>query len=184
MVKETILWRRLDLPGHDACRLSSSGTDWQLSGTAVFLDEGRPTLLAYEVTCDEWWHVREGSVSGWSGPIPITARFARSAAGSWTMNGIVASSVDDCLDLDFGFTPATNIIQIRRMALAVGERREVPVAWFDPSAARLVRLPQIYERRSKSTYRYEAPTVPYSGELEVNDAGFVRLYPGLWEQVG
>jgi hypothetical protein len=42
-------------------------------------------------------------------------------------------------------------------------------------------LPQRYERRSETAYWYEAPTVRYAALLEVTSAGFVRLYPGLWE---
>src|SRR5207244_2474062 len=35
-----ILWRRLDTPGHDACRLERSDAGWELDGTAVFREDG------------------------------------------------------------------------------------------------------------------------------------------------
>ena len=42
----TILWRRLDTPGHDVCRLEHDGESWQLDGAAVFRhDDGRPAEL-------------------------------------------------------------------------------------------------------------------------------------------
>ncbi len=86
-----------------------------------------------------------------------------------------------CLDLDLGFTPATNALQIRRVALAEGQAADVPVAWLDVSAGTLELLQQRYERRAGATYWYEAPRFSYAALLEVTAAGFVRLYPGLWE---
>ena len=65
------------------------------------------------------------------------------------------------MDLDYGFTPATNVLQLSRIALKPGQRAEVPVAWFDLDSASLIELPQSYERRSEASYWYEAPTVPY-----------------------
>jgi len=86
--------------------------------------------------------------------------------------------------LDLGFTPATNLSQLRRIALAEGQAADVPVAWLDVATGSLVALPQRYERRTASTYWYEAPSVGYADLLEVAPSGFVRRYPGLWEAEG
>ncbi|HEX7829856.1 MAG TPA: putative glycolipid-binding domain-containing protein [Thermoanaerobaculia bacterium] len=176
-----ILWRRLDVPGHDACRLSRLDAGWQLAGTAVFFEQ-RPTLLAYSVICDAEWRAISGSVTGWSGEQQVDVRFERTH-GRWLMNGEHASAVDDCLDLDFGFTPATNLFQIRRLNLAISERGDAPAAWFDLSTPELVRLPQIYERRTERSYWYESPTADYTAELQMSEAGFASVYPGLWQEV-
>ena len=53
----------------------------------------------------------------------------RSAAGVWTLDGAAVSGLEACVDLDLGFTPATNLLQIRRLALALGSiatRRRFP----------------------------------------------------------
>jgi hypothetical protein len=42
---------------------------------------------------------------------------------------------------------------------------------------------RLYERRSETSYWYEAPTVPYQASLEIAPNGFVRSYPGLWRLV-
>ena len=181
-MNETALWTRLGAPGHDACQLVRTGDGGLLSGSAVFAHESLPTCLHYSVLCDSGWRTIEGRVSGWSGPHAVTARITRAANGLWTMNGHSNDSLTDCRDLDFGFTPATNVLQLRRLALQIGERADVPVAWFD-LRGELQRLPQTYERLSTNKYRYEAPTVGYKGELEVNAHGFVRSYPGLWQEV-
>jgi hypothetical protein len=175
------LWRGLHTPGHDACRLERAGDGWRLEGAAVFRDEtGPPARLAYEVECDQGWRTRRGRVRGWLGSRPIDLVIARGAAG-WTLNGAVVHGLEDCVDLDFGFTPATNVLPLRRLALAEGQAAEAPAAWLDAAAGTLTRLPQRYVRRSAATYWYESPTSGYTGLLEMAASGFVQRYPGLWE---
>lgn len=94
---------------------------------------------------------------------------------------MVVPSVEGCSDLDLGFTPATNLLQLRRLALADGQAADVPVAWLDVSAGTLDLLSQRYERRTKGTYWYEAARFDYAALLEVDPSGFIQRYPELWE---
>ncbi|HSO74659.1 MAG TPA: putative glycolipid-binding domain-containing protein, partial [Blastocatellia bacterium] len=45
MSDQSILWRRLDGPGHEFLRLSSEEDGWRLSGAAVFSHEQQPCRL-------------------------------------------------------------------------------------------------------------------------------------------
>jgi hypothetical protein len=177
----TIMWRRLDTPGHDACRLSETDDGWRLEGSAVFVHEGAPARLGYDLACDRSWRTRRGAVEGWVGAEPVDLVITRSAAGVWTLDGAVVRGLEACVDLDLGFTPATNLSQLRRLALAEGQAADAPVAWLDISSGALELLPQRYERRSRLTYWYEAARFNYAALLEVDELGFVRRYPGLWE---
>jgi uncharacterized protein len=177
----TALWRRLDAPGHDAARLAPHGEGWRLSGVAAFLGVGGPAALAYEVVCGPDWRTRSGAVRGSIGDLEIDCHVTATAEG-WYLNGRPVAGVEDCVDLDFGFTPATNILQLCRLALAPGAEASCPVAWLDAvTPLSLARLPQRYRRISSRTYAYDAPTVPYTAELELLPNGFVRRYPALWE---
>ena len=177
---DSVLWRRLDTPGHDACRLVRSNAGWQLDGTAVFRHEGDAAHLGYRVTCDRSWRTQHGEVRGWLGARPVDLAIMRTGDGVWTLNGTVVPGLQAHVDLDLGFTPATNLFQLRRIALAEGHAADVPVAWLDVVAGSLTVLPQRYERRTAATYWYDAPSVDYAGLLEVTPIGFIRNYPGLW----
>ncbi|MDX1932545.1 MAG: putative glycolipid-binding domain-containing protein [Capsulimonadales bacterium] len=131
--------------------------------------------------CDRKWITRSGNVRGRIAERTWELRIEHRTDGEWRWNGTPVPGLSDCRDLDFGFTPATNLLQMRRTTLAIGESADLPVAWLDLPEASLALLPQRYERLSATTYRYEAPTVGYSGVLEMNDSDFVRTYPGLWE---
>ncbi len=177
----SILWRRLDSPGHDACRLEQHDAGWRLEGTAVFELDGVPACLTYIAACDASWRTQRGHVSGWIGDRSVELAIERVAKGAWTLNGEDVPGVEHCLDLDFGFTPSTNLLQLRRLALAEGQAADAPAAWLDVSTSALSILVQSYERRSDTTYWYEAPRFDYAELLEVDRDGFVRRYPGLWQ---
>jgi hypothetical protein len=182
MTTASILWRRLDAPGHDACRLEQGDAGWRLDGAAVFSEEKLPARLTYQVACDLAWRTEHGEVRGWLGDRSVEYTVVRSTEGLWTLNGTAVPGLGDCVDLDIAFTPATNLLQLRRTALAVGQAADVPVAWLDVSAGTIEVLPQRYERRTETTYWYEAPRFDYAAVLEVGPAGFVHRYPGLWEE--
>lgn len=181
MDSETILWRRLDNPGHDACRLVDRGVTWRIEGASIFRHETGPAALVYEVECDRDWRTREGAVNGWVGSRQVSIRVTRSSTGLWTLNGEVVPNMQDCVDLDLGFTPATNLSQLRRIALQVGQSADIPVAWLDAPFGSLEILQQRYERRTAETYWYAAPQFGYAALLQVCAMGFVQVYPDLWQ---
>jgi uncharacterized protein len=147
----------------------------------VFQLEGRPALLTYAATCDVSWRAQSGHVRGWIADRAVDLSVERTAGGAWRLGGAEVSGLRDCVDLDFGFTPSTNLLQLRRLALQTGQSADAPAAWLDISTGTLDVLVQRYERRSETTYWYEAPRFDYAALLEVDHVGFVRRYPGLWE---
>lgn len=177
----SILWRRLDAPGHDACRLERNASAWQLDGAAVFrLEDGRIAQLHYRVRCDLLWHTQWGTVRGWLGGAAVDLSIARDARGHWKLNDEAVADLSHCVDLDLGFTPATNLLQLRRLNLAPGEAADAPAAWLDLDGGVLSELTQRYERRGAAEYAYEARRFDYAATLGVTDDGFVRDYPRLW----
>ena len=179
---EFAAWMRLDKPGRDAALLRLSYGGWLLRGAATFYDDSGSAAVAYQVEVDACWETRRGVISGLLGDQVVQHEIRRDSTG-WRLNGVRIESLKHLVDLDFGFTPATNVLQLSRIALKVGERADVPVVWFDLDRTSLTELPQRYERRGETSYWYEAPTVPYQAMLEIAPNGLVRSYPGLWRLV-
>ena len=177
-----MLWRRLDLPGHDACWLERAAAGWHLRGMAVFRHPAGPAGLSYAVNCDEGWRTMSGLVRGHVGGRAVEARMLRLEDG-WRLNDAPVAGLGHLVDLDLGFTPATNLLQLRRVPMVPGEAVALPAAWFDLDAGSLSELRQSYRRRDAAglLYDYEAPDVGYRGVLETTAEGFVRHYPGLWQ---
>ncbi len=179
-IVSSMLWRRVDTPGHDACRLDHTDDGWRLDGTAVFRHASGPATLTYTVHCDALWRTLSGRIRGFAGERAIDYRVVRHGP-AWTLNGTVVPGLDHLLDLDLSFTPATNLQQLHRVPIAENETVRLPVAWLDVDAGALTGLPQIYERRGRDAFWYQAPSVGYEGLLELAPNGFMRSYPGLWE---
>jgi hypothetical protein len=181
-VSEFAAWVRLDRPGRDAALLRPNGDGWLLQGAAAFDHDGASATVAYQVEVDGRWKTKRGILSGFLGDHTI-AHEIRRVDQVWRLDGAAVEGLDHLVDLDFGFTPATNVLQLSRIALKPGQSAEVPVVWFDLDSASLTELPQRYQRRSEASYWYEAPTVPYRALLEVAPNGFVQSYPDLWRLV-
>jgi hypothetical protein len=177
----SILWRRLDTPGHDACRLERSDTAWQLDGAAVFRqDDGRIAQLHYRLRCDTHWHTQWGTVRGWLGSESIDLSVTRTARGAWMLNDRPLPDLAHCLDLDLGFSPASNLIAWRRLALQPGEAADAPAAWLDVNEGSLTALAQRYAQRSALKCWYESPRFGYAALFDLTPDGFVAHYPDLW----
>lgn len=169
------LWRRLDVPGHDG---------WTLHGSAVFLQDGQVCQLRYEVLVDSGFRTREASVTGWMGVTAVDLRIRSDGGGTWTAGGVEQPQLAGCVDVDLGFTPATNFLPVRRLGLEIGEQAQVPAAYLAFPELRLEVLEQSYRRVSATGYEYEAPSAGYRGTLEFSGQGIVVDYPELFTLVG
>ena len=179
---ESILWRSIVFPGHEACRLVSPEAGWQLEGTAVFSHEGQVCRLNYQVLCDPAWHTVAAKVEGWLGSEMIDIQVKTDRKGDWWLNDAEQPDVMGCTDIDLNFSPSTNLLPIRRLGLAIGQAAEVKAAWLRFPDFRLEPLPQVYRRLDETTYRYESAGGRFVADLQVDASGFVLDYPGLWQK--
>jgi hypothetical protein len=177
-----IAWRRLDSPGHDAAVLHATDGGWRLDGAAAFLEAGVPSHLRYTVIVDARWQSRSVLVEGWSGPLRVDLRIAADAERRWTLDGVEAPAVAGAVDVDLAFTPATNLLPIRRLDLAIGASSPVDAAWLPFPELDLRPLDQVYHRAARDTYHYASSGGSFRATLSVAASGFVTRYPGLWIQ--
>src|SRR5262249_16423211 len=149
-------WRAIYWPGHEACSLERSNSQWRLQGTAVFLYEGRTCRLSYSIECDARWQTRSAVISGWVGDEDVNLELSVDAHRRWEVNGVIKPAVDECIDLDLNFSPSTNLLPIRRLNLEVGQQAEVKAAWLRFPSFELEPLLQVYERLGEFKYRYSS----------------------------
>jgi uncharacterized protein len=152
------VWRRIDRPGREHCRLLADG----LAGDVV-MDQ---CFFSYRVVVDEAWRTKSLRVEGWVGAEPFTF-------------SLDAPLPEGCTDVDLGFTPSTNTLPIRRLGLAIGEEARVSAAWLRYPGLTLERLDQTYRRMGELTWQYTSAT-GFTGALEVDEHGLVRTYEGGW----
>lgn len=118
--RAAILWRRLDLPGHEAAELKRVDDGWQLAGVAAFVESARPCRLDYQISCDIEWHTQQCVLQGYVGAVPVRLNISRSPTGDWTRDGAPVTGLAGSDDIDLGFSPATNLLPIRRLKFKCG----------------------------------------------------------------
>jgi hypothetical protein len=174
-----IVWRRIDKPGHEYCRLQDTETGARMTGVAVLSNDKMPHCVEYQITCDTTWRTLRCKLADNSTSVR-TDWDIRHDGDQWTLNGVEVPAVAGCEDIDLGFSPATNVLPIKRLGLKVGESAKVRAAWVRFPEFALEPLEQTYTRLTENTYRYETNGGAFRRDLKVDENGFVVDYPELW----
>ena len=176
-------WRRLDVPGREEARIERTAEGWRLTGQLEVDEASVRAQLTYVIECERDWRTRRTTVAGPAAGAPIRFEFVADGDGHWTLNGAPLPLVEGALDIDLGFTPATNLLPIRRLDPAVGERADVVTALVRFPELRVEALEQSYEREASRVFRYDALVdgERFQARLDTDEFGRVLLYEGLWE---
>ena len=176
----TITWRALDREGQDTCRLARADHGWLLIGHARFHDEDGHAALDYVIRCTEDWMTLDADIAGHHGDREVRLHIEHRHAG-WHVNDTAQTGLDGATDIDLSFTPATNLMPLRRLAKQVGDTLTTRAAWLRHTDATLAPLDQTYKRtHTYGLVSYTAQQTGFKTTLEVNDHGFVTLYPDHW----
>lgn len=175
----TILWRRLDVAGHEYATLRQGAASWLLRGTALFAHDELPVRLDYLVICDRGWATKSARVEGFVGEQRLDVKMAVRADGTWELDGRRHDAVHGCVDIDLNFSPSTNLLPVRRLDLAIDEERQVRVAWLRFPEFTLEPLEQTYRRIAENAYHYTSSS-GFTAEIEVNEVGLPIRYGEVW----
>jgi hypothetical protein len=175
-------WRRLDVPSREDARVQRTAAGWRLTGELEVVEAGVAARLRYAIECDSQWRTRAATIDGEVDASPVRFALVSDGAGHWTRDGATMPELDGALDVDLGFTPATNTLPIRRLDLAVGASAPVTSAWLRFPELRLERLEQTYTREAELIFRYHALVdgEPFTARLDTDPFGRVLAYEGLW----
>lgn len=179
----TRMWSALDTTGLERFQLLRVKDNWSLGGTILRLHADQAIEVRYLLTCDSQWQTVNVHVEvhhdDQSTNLIITNR-----KGIWTANGKLMPHLNGCMDIDLGWTPSTNTLPIRRLALD-GTTMKCPI---DAARVRfpdlvLERLQQSYEALDRRTYRYTSNAGGFRAEITVDQSGIVDEYKGYWKRV-
>ena len=181
--RSRLRWRRLDAPGSEESSVERVADGWRLAGALEVTEAGVHARLRYLIECDLEWRTRRAHVSGEAAGQPVRLELLADGEGWWHVDGAGMPALLGALDVDLGFTPATNLLPIRRLGLAIGARQAVRTAWMRFPELRVEPLEQSYVREAERTYRYEALVDGelFRARLDTDEFGRVLRYEGLWE---
>lgn len=177
------LWRRIKGSGLERFELLREEDRWILGGTILAMDDQGHAEARYEVVCDAAWRTERTQVSLRDATGERSLRLT-TRDGRWYRNANEETGLRGCVDVDLGWSPSTNTLPIRRLALLVG-RSSGPLimAWIRFPELTIEPLPQEYQRVSERAYRYTSRGGAFAADIEVDDTYVVVNYQGIWQRV-
>jgi len=171
-------WRRLDVPGLETFELVTIDGDYAAASTIVQAGED-PFGLFYRWELDKDWRTCRLDLR-LEGVAPRTLTIERMERG-WLVGGRENPALAHCDEIDLSATPFCNSLAIRQLkgpgeliALYV----DVPSLEVSPSRQR-------YEIIGKNRWRYIDLGIAngFEADLQIDNAGLVVAYEGLFESV-
>ncbi|MEA2604900.1 MAG: uncharacterized protein QOF89_5892 [Acidobacteriota bacterium] len=146
----------------------------------MFAYERQACRLDYTIACDQRWQTLSATVEGWVGDREVKVEIVREASGAWMLNDRDCPEVAGCIDVDLNFSPSTNLLPIRRLALKVGQSAQVRAAWLRFPSFALEPLEQSYARLEENLYQYESAGGRFVAQVTVDEEGLVTRYGDFW----
>ncbi len=180
-----VIWQAAGGIGQEHLTFSDRGEVLIADGFAIVKPGETPLRVRYQVVCDASWVVRGVAITtevGHGSPSVIELR--ADGEGAWfDSEGDPLSELDGCIDVDISITPYTNTLPIRRLNLQPGQVEEIDVTYINVETLRVERWKQRYTGVEPGVVRYESLNSDFRRDLEVDEDGLVRNYPGLWTRV-
>lgn len=154
-----------------------------IDGCTTAVEDGVAWVVDYRIALDTEWRTRRAQVAirkpgGWN-----TLVLESDGAGSWLLDGMPASLLDGCLDVDLESSALTNALPVHRLAQEIGDGADAPAAYVFASGAAVARLEQRYVRVADGEhgprFDYSAPEFDFRCILEYDKSGLVLDYPGI-----
>ena len=151
----------------------------------AFDEAQNPFRLTYRLVWDEPWRIREAELNVATAKVTHSLSLRTDGQGHWQhQGGRVIGNLDGCLDVDIWPTPFTNSFPIRRVPMAVGERREFRMTWIQAPELTVQARRQAYTRLADRLYLFEAlDGTGFRVELPVDEDGIVLDYPNHFRRV-
>ncbi len=179
-----LLWKKGDNTSIEYFALHRRRDFFVLEGTFVLLLQQLPAKVTYRIVCDSSWRTKQVYVCHDSSGRISRLRLEVDGKQTWREGDTVIPFATGLFDVDFEISPATNTLPIRRMQLRVGESQESTAIWVRFPLLNPGPLQQRYTRLSSNCYAYEAPTLGFKAQLEVDDSGLIVSYGDLWTRMG
>jgi hypothetical protein len=150
----------------------------RIAGTALAVVDGAPCEIRYTVLTDPEWRTRTVGVHVSGQGADRRLALAGDGEGGWSVSDTPLLDLFGAVDIDFAWTPATNTLPIRRLALEIGETAEITAALIDFPGHDVSRSVQRYTRTGEATYLFVSGD--FRAEIRLGPDAVVADYEGLF----
>jgi len=182
-----VRWKPWSGEGLEHVELQFLGDDAvNVHSVAIGQEGGTPFGVHYHLLLRSGWEFQNLTLDTARPGFPQLSLSRRNGVWTNVTTGEALPELDGCIDLDISATPLTNSLPIHRLGLGEGESAEILVAHL--AAPDFVPKP-VRQRYTGilggSRYRFESlDGSGFTADLDVDEDGLVRDYPGLFRRVG
>ena len=191
-----LTWRGLDFPRMELAEvelgpggLAARGVQIGTSGVAQGEEDGEAVdvpgryRVDYELRTDPDLVTTRIALTSRSEDGERRLDLTRDPDGAWHADAELPD-LSGALDCDLGLCPLTNFMPVQREGITRGgEAKEFVMAWIAVPSPYGPPLRAALRADRRHRVRYVGRHRSFEGELELDEDGFVVLYPGLGERV-
>jgi uncharacterized protein len=180
-----VIWQAEGGIGEEHLTLSDRNGVIVADSFAIAKPGEAPMRVRYQVVCDASWVTRGVSITTeLAGGSPTVIELRGDGKGRWTnSDGSPLPQLDGCVDVDITTTPFTNTLPIRRLGLEPGASATIHVAWIDVETLKVTPSEQRYTVLGPGVVRFESLETGFRRDLDIDEDGLVRNYPGLFTRI-
>lgn len=185
-MEREVMWLSLDEKIYEHLRLSQTKDGVVADGLGLRLNESGSLRLRYRIQCDNAWQVRSVVITNLDASNEELV-LNSDGEGNWSNGaGDPLPDLKGCRDVDIFYSPFTNTLAIRRLALQMGESEEIKVAFITVPGLQVSAVLQRYtlleSHADHALYRYEGLSSGFVTELPVDLDGLVIEYPKFFKR--
>lgn len=170
-----VLWRAADARGTERLRLFDVDVGFCAVSTWVGDFDGEIAVARFRVDLD----ARFGTTALEATWNERSLRLTRDPSGEWRGPRGGHPELAGLVDVDVQWTPFTNTLPIRRLALSPGRSQDIEVVYVQAGSLEVGRRRQRYTRLDRERWRFESLEDPFRADILVDEEGLVVEYPGI-----
>jgi uncharacterized protein len=181
--QSTILWKGLQNNSLEFCSISYNTNVIKVESTVISSFETGFCSPQYLLIINKDWSIQS---------FEIDCRFAGDKNNwvvkgirndHWIINNKPIPAFNECIDIDISLTPFTNTLPINRLHLLNGRAAIINVLYIDIEKRTITAKEQRYTKLENNKYKFETLPKDFEAVINVNSAGIVTNYPGLFTMV-
>lgn len=181
------MWRSLDGNKFEHVLVKSNEEGFLADGLMVHIDADTSFRLRYHIQCDSAWQVRQVKLQRLD-ESDQQLILNSDGIGNWVnKDGARIEALDGSRDIDIYFSPFTNTLAIRRLALQEGKSAQTQVVFISvPELSFSIARQQytfIKDSGENGLYEYESLTSGFKTRLPVDRDALLLEYPGFFERI-
>lgn len=173
------MWRNTETTGSELLRMSSDDSQMHIDSSVLYLAEGGPVEIRYQLELEPSWVTRKLSIQNGNGE---GLSLVSDGEGNWFgSDGTKIEELNGAIDVDISATPFSNSLPINRHNWQEGQARNFEMVYVEASSLSVKKMNQAYTCEKASNprvFRYQSEN--FESLIEVDERGLVLSYPGLF----